>query len=61
MKLDAKVVVRALGLSMAMALPVATQAGEGGTAHVVPGATATLSDLPGSSPAGCVMLRRASN
>jgi hypothetical protein len=32
-------------------LPCSTMAGEGGTSHVLPGATATLSDLPGTSPA----------
>ena len=32
-------------------LPCSTMAGEGGTSHVLPGATATLTDLPGTSAA----------
>jgi hypothetical protein len=31
-------------------LPCSTMAGESGTSHVLPGAMATLSDLPGTSP-----------
>jgi hypothetical protein len=38
-------------LSSLLAAPRPAGAGEGGVTHVVPGATATLSDLPGTSPA----------
>jgi len=38
-------------LSSLVAIPQAVNAGEGGTSHVLPGATATLIDLPGTSPA----------
>ena len=31
-------------------MPRAVNAGEGGVTHVIPGATATLSDLPPTSP-----------
>ena len=37
-------------LSFLLAMPQAAVAGEGGVTHVVPGATATLSDLPPTSP-----------
>ena len=38
-------------LSSLLALPLAAGAGEGGVTHVIPGATATFSDLPGTSEA----------
>ena len=38
-------------LSSSLTMPQAVNAGEGGVTHVVPGATATLSDLPGTSAA----------
>ena len=38
-------------LSSPLALPTAAGAGEGGVTHVIPGATATFSDLPGTSEA----------
>jgi hypothetical protein len=38
-------------LSSLVAMPRAVDAREGGTSHVLPGATATLMDLPGTSPA----------
>ena len=37
-------------LSSLVALPQAVHAGEGGTSHVVPGANATLADLPATTP-----------
>ena len=37
-------------LSSLLATPLAVKAGEGGVTHVVPGATATLADLPPTSP-----------
>ena len=38
-------------LSSFLVIPRAINAGEGGTSHVLPGSMATLSDLPGTSPA----------
>lgn len=35
-------------------LPLIACAGEGGTSHVIPGATATFTDLPGTSPASFI-------
>jgi hypothetical protein len=37
-------------LSVLVALPRAVDAGEGGTSHVLPGANATLADLPPTAP-----------
>jgi hypothetical protein len=39
-----------LALLAGLAMPHGVNAGEGGTSHVLPGATATLSDLPPASP-----------
>ena len=41
-------------LAAAVGLPPAVHAGEGGTSHVMPGANATLVDLPPTSPGGFV-------
>jgi hypothetical protein len=41
-------------LAAAIGLPQAAHAGEGGTSHVMPGANATLVDLPPTSPGGFV-------
>jgi hypothetical protein len=38
-------------LASLAALPQSAIAGEGGTTHIIPGATATLADLPGTAPA----------
>ena len=40
-----------VSLLLGLAFAPAATAGEGGVSHVVPGSTATLSDLPGTSPA----------
>jgi hypothetical protein len=45
------VVKRILFLAFLVLLPGFAMAGEGGTSHVLPGATATPTDLPGTSPA----------
>jgi hypothetical protein len=41
-------------LAACLAAPLATHAGEGGTSHIMPGANATLVDVPPTAPGGFV-------
>ena len=50
----AKGLVACAMLAAAVGLPQVAHAGEGGTSHVMPGANATLVDLPPTSPGGFV-------
>lgn len=45
-----KAVTEIAALAALSALSQITVAGEGGTTHIIPGVTATLSDLPGTAP-----------